>query len=106
VERVYNDQDAFHQTLQVDTTAEIPGFAGQLITANDAYDLVEAIGSSQQGKACFSRKMFRFFKERRETQEDNCQINGMYEELNKPNGNLFEGFVNMIANESNKRKQK
>ncbi|MEM7669469.1 MAG: GtrA family protein, partial [Pseudomonadota bacterium] len=27
VERVYNDQDAFHQTLQVDTTAEIPGFA-------------------------------------------------------------------------------
>ncbi len=105
-EKIFNQDDVFHRTLSIDTMSAVPLDNTQSLAVADAYDLVQYIGESPIGKACFSRKVFRILNEKREVEADSCQLKPMYDEINNSNGSLLEAFVNLIANESAKRKQK
>ncbi len=105
-EKVYTKEGQFHKDLDIDTYAMVPTWQGQKVEVEDGYDLVSHVASEAQGKACFAKKMFRYAYEKRESIEDNCQINSMYQILNNSDGNIVEAFVNLIASPANTKKKR
>ena len=105
-EQIFDLSSAFHQSLPVDTTGDVPTWAGESIAISDAFDLVTHVANANGSQACFSRKLYRFLNEKREVPEDNCMIEPAYNQVSQNGGTLLDAFVNLIANDSNKKKAK
>ncbi len=105
-EKIFKNNGAFYQNLPINSSATVPTFNNQSVAVQDAMDLVNYVANSNNGKACFSKKMFRFIYEKRETADDNCQLDQMYQSVSQEGGTLVDAFVKIIANEPSKWKRK
>lgn len=103
-EAIFDSNGNFHQNMNIDTRTTVPTFGTKSVQVTDAVDLINHVADEPEGKACFTRQIFRRLKERKETNEDNCQLQAMYATVS--NGSLLDAFVELVANPSNIRKKK
>ncbi len=105
-EMTFDSFGNLHARLAIDTSTEVPTWRGAKVSVRDAFDLVSHVANAPEGRACFSRKMFRYLHEKRENNDDECQLDKMYQELSRSDGSIAEGLVNLIVNPSLLYKQK
>ncbi|MEO0335197.1 MAG: DUF1588 domain-containing protein, partial [Pseudomonadota bacterium] len=103
-EAIFDENGDFHRNIALDTKTEVPTFKPKTAQVSDAADLIDHIAAEPEGKACFTRQMFRILKERKETANDECQLEAMYSTVSS--GSVVDALADLIASPSNIRKQK
>jgi len=93
----------------IDTTGVMPALEGSdatSITIISGANFMEQIAESTQGKACYVKQIFRFYKLRHEKNVDNCRLKNMYDWTNRPKGTLLDVIKAYVLDDKFKKIQK
>ncbi|MEL6339118.1 MAG: DUF1592 domain-containing protein [Myxococcota bacterium] len=97
-EQIFDSEGESHGFVDIDSAAEIPLASGETISAADAYDFVGYIAESNEGKACFTRNVFRYMGEKAEENADECGFLDEGDALLASTTSIVELVVASIAN--------
>lgn len=98
-EKIFDANGQFVRSLPIDSGDSVPVSPSKSVALTDAYDLADFIGTSSEGTACFSRKVYRFLNEKRENTADDCLLLNVQKAVIDPNRPILEGIAEFIANE-------
>lgn len=97
VEPIFDSAGNYVRSIGIDTSASVPVGTGQ-VSVGDAYDLVTAVAGSADGAACFTKQVYRFVNEKRETADDGCQLDQVHKVVMDPNRPVLDALTELIAN--------
>lgn len=83
--------------LPIHTDTVIPMPSGQNLSVGDAYDMVSQLADSPELAACLTKNSFRYFYEKRETKEDDCQLQDSFDVI-KNDSNSALSAIEKIFN--------
>ncbi len=83
-ELMYDRSGTYVQSLPIHTSAQVPMPDGGTVSVADAYDLVTQLADSPDIAACVSRNVYRYFYEKKETRDDDCQVQDGFEIAKDP----------------------
>jgi hypothetical protein len=96
-EGIFDDGGRLARSLPVDASSDISLRDGSVRPVQDAYDLVAYIASSDEGSACLVRNAHRFLFERRETEQDSCQLQAVNRLMADPGTSMLDAMAALIA---------
>jgi large repetitive protein len=97
-EAIFDPAGNLVRNLTVDSRTDVPLASGGTKSVQDAFDLVTHVAESSEGSACFTRNVFRYVNEKRETAEDDCALSEVQKVLNDSNKPVLDAMVELIAN--------
>ncbi|HEX4925670.1 MAG TPA: DUF1592 domain-containing protein [Bdellovibrionales bacterium] len=80
-EKIYDQSLNVVNTLPVNTNVQFSFIHGQHMAASSAVEMSETLSASGEVTQCFVRQWFRFGNGRFESQDDNCHMRSMHEDL-------------------------
>ncbi|MBY0385438.1 DUF1585 domain-containing protein, partial [bacterium] len=78
-EMKFDSMGVYSGSLPVNTNTTIPMPSGKDLTVNDAYDMVTQLAQSDELANCVTRTSYRYFYEKKETKEDDCQLQDSFD---------------------------
>ncbi|MGZ3795470.1 MAG: DUF1592 domain-containing protein [Pseudobdellovibrionaceae bacterium] len=99
-ESIFDSTGTFVRTLPIDSATSVPLSSGGQLGVQDAYDLVSYVADSPKGNACFARQAFRYIYEKRESDQDNCQLQTAFNVVSNPAKSVLDALVELIANDA------
>jgi hypothetical protein len=99
-EPIFNPDGTLRHSLDIDSRTSVPLSSGGTLAVQDAFDLVTYVAESSEGSACFSRNVFRYVNEKRETEDDYCALNEVQKLLNDSGKPVLDAMVELIANDT------
>jgi hypothetical protein len=95
-ERVFHNDGTLLAEHPVDTNTEVV-LDGERIPVSSGFELAQAIAESEQGHACFVRRIFEQSHLRRMGERDHCQVAGLYRDLKAGEASLLDVLVGSAA---------
>lgn len=96
-EMLYDRSGNYVQSVPVHTNTQVPMPDGGSVSVSDAYDLITTLADSPEIAACVSRNVFRHFYEKKETQQDDCQIQDGFEVAKDPSLPLLNAIEKIFS---------
>lgn len=98
-ELIFDINGKFARSLPIDTTANVPIGTTQ-VPVTDAYDAVTAVANSPDGAACFTKQIYRYINEKRESAEDGCELSKVHKLVMDPTKPVLDALTEVIGNTS------
>ncbi len=96
-EMMYDRSGTYAQSLPVHTSTQVPMPGGGNVSVADAYDLVTQLAESPDVAACVSRNVYRYFYEKKETPDDDCQVQDGFEVAKDPSLPLLNAVEKIFS---------
>lgn len=91
--------NTYVRALPIHSASNVPISVVHTADVQDAYDLVTKVVDSRRGSACFSRNLYRFAFEKKETKADDCQISDVHNIISQPNKPILEAIEALLMNQ-------
>ena len=98
-EKIFDNDGVFVRDISVITNTEVPLSGGEWATMSDAFDLITYVATSEEGSACVTKNLFRYFNEKKESAQDSCELNRTFELIKDDQRPIIEALTELIANE-------
>lgn len=96
-ESIFDTTGAYVRSLPVSSSTTVPMPSGSDLSVGDAFDLVSQIADSKEVSACVTKNMYRYFYEKKETSEDDCQLQNSFEVVSDSQKSILESIEKLFT---------
>jgi hypothetical protein len=96
-EMLYDRTGTYVRSVAVHTSSQVPVSGGGTVSVTDAYDLITQLSDSPDIAACVARNVYRHFYEKKETREDDCQVQDGFEIAKDPTQPLLNAIEKIFS---------
>ncbi len=97
-EMIFDKSNNFAQSLPVHTSTAIPlGINQGDLPVADSYDFITNLANSPRAAACVTRNFYRAFYEKKETPEDDCQLQNSFDITKESQRPLLESIEKIFT---------
>lgn len=90
--------NSFVRDLPIHSVASVPFSSRSNVEVQDTFDMIDELANSPRGSACFSRTLFRYAYEKKESSKDDCQLTDVHNVLKDPTKSILDGLETLIVN--------